>query len=86
MTDVTQADRDAAADYLHGDRSAIEVGASAYFQAIRDGDNDDNRLVQAFARRGEAERERCASIAENWHKGFPSEHAELAQAIRSQKP
>ena len=76
---VTQADREAAADWLATDDDAEDMQHFAQF--IRGGHEDDHSLVQAFARhrrQAVAEvREECARIADmHDHKG------DIGKAIR----
>lgn len=78
---VTQADREAAADYL-------QSNGDAFTAHMRDGTEDDTAVVQAFARhRRQAEaamRERCAAIAEDYADHYLGGAPDgLAVAIRA---
>ena len=81
MVEVTQADREAAADVLDEVCSLIEhngIGQAA--DLIRDGEYDEHPCVQRIAAHRIAERERCARVVEkftqdikNWHGGQAAE-------------
>lgn len=88
MDKVTQADRDAAADWFYG---AQKDGV------IRRGSKDDVPLVQAFAahrrQAEEAMQERCFKLAadnrpsteatDHWWGGYVEASQDIARAIRS---
>jgi hypothetical protein len=89
MVEVTQADRDLVFSLCYpAARSELEKLALEY---IRDGKGDDAEAVQQVAAHREAERERCARIAESFNvtPAFdlpcsPFDRTEaIAQAIRS---
>lgn len=84
MVEVTQADREAAADAYH--TCYEDVLNSAWMDALIAGKHDDDPLVRAFAANRLAERERCARVAEDWTMDWTRESAhvpsDIAQAIR----
>lgn len=88
MVEVTQADREAAADVLDEVCSLIDHnGIGQVADLIRDGEYDEHPCVQRIAAHRLAERERCARVAEDWTMDWTRESAhvpsDIAQAIRS---
>ena len=82
MVEVTQAIRDAVADYFDAtDDDGMKYGA------YRRGQEDNHPLVQMIAGLVIAERERCARVADGWAMDWTRESAhipsDIAQALRS---
>lgn len=81
--DVSQADRDAAAEYLYG---YAPENLRSYIMAMANGQQDDAKAVQAFARHADKarqeEREICAKIAENFAAARPLGDGVVSNLIR----